>query len=182
MLVVLDADDRTCAGNYLREAGQGGIVVQIFVAQALEVLRSGYQTYTVEKTIDGASRSDECSAVFEVVWSGSVGVLIDRLLSLYFYPSVVFAATGNAISMATKAMNALEIVFDTIKMKTIVVKINVISVIYIYPIEAQRGFERSANCLNCCFFCSVLYFGVQSYCYFPYNLCSLPIKFVNQWK
>lgn len=138
MLVVLDADDRTCAGNYLREAGQGGIVVQIFVAQALEVLRSGYQTYTVEKTIDGASRSDECSAVFEVVWSGSVGVLIDRLLSLYFYPPpVVFAATGNAIRMATKAMNALEIVFDTIKMKTIVVKINVISVTYIYPIGAQ---------------------------------------------
>lgn len=152
MLVVLDADDRTCAGNYLREAGQGGIVVQIFVAQALEVLRSGYQTYTVEKTIDGASRSDECSAGFEVVWFGSVGVLIDRLLSLYFYPPVVFAATGNAIIMATKAMNALEIVFDTIKMKTIVVKINVISVIYIYPIGAQRGFERSANCLNCCFF------------------------------
>ena len=115
MLVVLDADDRTCAGNYLREAGQGGIVVQIFVAQALEVLRSGYQTYTVEKTIDGASRSDECSAVFEVVWFGSVGVLIDRLLSLYFYPPVVFAATGNAIIMATKAMNALEIVFNTIK-------------------------------------------------------------------
>lgn len=116
MLVVLDADDRTCAGNYLREAGQGGIVVQIFVAQALEVLRSGYQTYTVEKTIDGASRSDECSAVFEVVWSGSVGVLIDRLLSLYFYPPpVVFAATGNAIIMATKAMNALKIVFNTIK-------------------------------------------------------------------
>lgn len=49
-------------------------------------------------------------------------------------------------------MNALEIVFDTIKMKTIVVKINVISVIYIYPIGAQRGFERSADCLNCCFF------------------------------
>lgn len=138
MLVVLDADDRTCAGNYLSEAGQGGIVVQIFVAQALEVLRSGYQTYTVEKTIDGASRSDECSAVFEVVWFGSVGVLIDRLLSLYFYPPpVVFAATGNAIKMATKAMNALEIVFDTIKMKTIVVKINVISVTYIYPIGAQ---------------------------------------------
>lgn len=138
MLVVLDADDRTCAGNYLREAGQGGIVVQIFVAQALEVLRSGYQTYTVEKTIDGASRSDECSAVFEVVWFGSVGVLIDRLLSLYFSPPpVVFAATGNAIRMATKAMNALEIVFDTIKMKTIVVKINLISVTYIYPIGAQ---------------------------------------------
>ena len=34
-------------------------------------------------------------------------------------------------------MNALEIVFDTIKMKTIVVKINVISVTYIYPIGAQ---------------------------------------------
>ena len=57
--------------------------------------------------------------------------------SLFLPPPVVFAATGNAIKMATKAMNALEIVFDTIKMKTIVVKINVISVTYIYPIGAQ---------------------------------------------
>ena len=126
MLIVLNADNRTCYYGSSNKSRNRSIIIQIIIAEVLEVLRTRNHIDAIAETVDYATGTNECTTVAKIIASQWVIVLINRFGYLGITPPTVPATAGAAKNMAAMKRAFLENVLNNI-INTVLYKISNIS-------------------------------------------------------
>lgn len=125
-MIVLDADDWAAAYYNISQTGDGGIIVQVLIAEVLKVLSNRTHIDAITKTVDYATGTNKCTTVAKIIGSRWVIVLINRFGYLEITPPTVPATAGAAKNMAAMKRAFLENVLNNI-INTALYKISNIS-------------------------------------------------------
>ena len=126
MLIVLNADNRTCYYGSSNKSRNRSIIIQIIIADVLEVLRTRNHVDAIADAVDYATGTNECTTVIKIIKSRWVIVLINRFGYLEITPPTVPATAGAAKNMAAMKRAFLENVLNNI-INTALYKISNIS-------------------------------------------------------
>lgn len=126
MLIVLNADNRTCYYGSPNKSRNRSIIIQIIIADVLEVLRTRNHVDAIADAVDYATGTNECTTVAKIIGSRWFLVLINRFGYLEITPPTVPATAGAAKNMAAMKRAFLENVLNNI-INTALYKISNIS-------------------------------------------------------
>lgn len=126
MLIVLNADNRTCYYGSSNKSRNLSIIIQIIIADVLEVLRTRNHVDTITDAVDYATGTNECATVAKRIESRCFLVPINRFGYLEITPPTVPATAGAAKNMAAMKRAFLENVLNNI-INTALYKISNIS-------------------------------------------------------
>lgn len=126
MLIVLNADNRTCYYGSSNKSRNRSIIIQILVAKILKISCSRNHVDAIADAVDYATGTNECTTVVKIIGSQCVIVLINRFGYLEITPPTVPATAGAAKNMAAMKRAFLENVLNNI-INTALYKISNIS-------------------------------------------------------
>ena len=126
MLIVLNADNRTCYYGSSNKSRNRSIIIQIIIADVLEVLHTRNHVDAIADAVDYATGTNECTTVAKIIRSQRVIVLTNRFGYLEITPPTVPATAGAAKNMAAMKRAFLENVLNNI-INTTLYKISNIS-------------------------------------------------------
>ncbi len=128
MLIVLNADNRTCYYGSSNKSRNRSIIILILVAKILKISCSRNHVDAIADAVDYATGTNECTTVakIKIIGSRCVIVLINRFGYLEITPPTVPATAGAAKNMAAMKRAFLENVLNNI-INTVLYKISNIS-------------------------------------------------------
>lgn len=126
MLIVLNTDNRTCYYGSSNKSRNLSIIIQIIIADVLEVLRTRNHVNAIADAVDYTTGTNECTTVAKIIRIRRLLVLINKFGYLEITPPTVPATAGAAKNMAAMKRAFLKNVLNNI-INTALYKISNIS-------------------------------------------------------